>query len=463
MNKLKKYALSSLYDMSSGISSTKEQAGHGSPFVSFSTVFNNYFLPDDLPDLMDTSAKEQEIYSIKKGDILITRTSETIDELAMSCVATKDYPGATFSGFTKRLRPKTQGIAYYKYMAFYLRSAWFRKAVTNNAFMTLRASFNEDIFSFLNVYLPDYDVQVRIGDFLYSIEQKIDVNKRIGVELEDMAKTLYDYWFTQFDFPNEEGKPYRSSGGVMEWNQQLKREIPKGWDVTTIGKVTHNYDSKRIPLSQNERDTMKGEIPYYGATGIMDYVNRHIFDGQFVLIAEDGSVMDTKGNPVVQMIWGKTWVNNHAHVLQGCNGYSNELLYLLLQHIPVVKIMTGSIQKKINQDNLNSYKIPQIPDPVSRAFHEIVTPIFEKIRTLQLESDELTKLRDWLLPMLIIGQATVADVSHQKVRGLPDITIRSFEVKQAARTFGDMNMEDDTAKLIKEYLESRNHESSEKD
>ena len=234
MNKLKKYALSSLYDMSSGISSTKEQAGHGSPFVSFSTVFNNYFLPDDLPDLMDTSAKEQEIYSIKKGDILITRTSETIDELAMSCVATKDYPGATFSGFTKQLRPKTQGIAYYKYMAFYLRSAWFRKAVTNNAFMTLRASFNEDIFSFLNVYLPDYDVQVRIGDFLYSIEQKIDVNKRIGVELEDMAKTLYDYWFTQFDFPNEEGKPYRSSGGVMEWNQQLKREIPKGWNVGNL-------------------------------------------------------------------------------------------------------------------------------------------------------------------------------------------------------------------------------------
>ena len=118
MNNLKKYAFADLYDMASGISSTKDQAGHGAPFVSFSTVFNNYFLPDELPDLMDTSEKEQEIYSIKEGDILITRTSETIDELAMSCVATKDYPKATYSGFTKRLRPKTEGIAYSKYLAF---------------------------------------------------------------------------------------------------------------------------------------------------------------------------------------------------------------------------------------------------------------------------------------------------------------------------------------------------------
>ena len=255
--------------------------------------------------------------------------------------------------------------------------------------------------------LPERKTQDAVVEVLSTIDQKIDNNTNLCVKLESMAKTLYDYWFTQFDFPDENGKPYCSSGGEMVWNDQLKREIPKGWQVSSIGSVTRNYDSKRVPLSQNERDTMKGGIPYYGATGIMDYVNRHIFDGQYVLIAEDGSVMDAKGNPIVQMIWGKTWVNNHAHVLQGCNGYSNELLYLLLQHIPVVKIMTGSIQKKINQNNLNSYKIPQIPDPISQAFYEIVKPMFEKIQFLQAENDELTKLRDWLLPVLMNGQATV--------------------------------------------------------
>ena len=237
MNKIINHSFSQLYSMSSGISSTKEQAGHGSPFVSFSTVFNNYFLPDILPDLMDTSKQEQNIYSIKEGDILITRTSETIDELAMSCVAAKDYPSATYSGFTKRLRPKTEGITYHKYLAFYLRGKLFRKAVTNNAFMTLRASFNEDIFSFLSLYLPEYKEQVKIGDMLYLMEQKIQLNKSICFELESMAKTLYHYWFVQFDFPDENGRPYRASGGEMVWNPQLKREIPKGWEAGTIGQI----------------------------------------------------------------------------------------------------------------------------------------------------------------------------------------------------------------------------------
>ena len=183
MSKLHKYAFADLYNMTSGISSTKEQAGHGAPFVSFSTVFNNYFLPDELPELMDTSERQQEAYSIKKGDILITRTSETVDELAMSCVALKDYPRATYSGFVKRLRPKTTGIAYDKYMAFFLRSKYFRKVINSNTIMTLRASFNEDIFSFLTLYLPDYEEQVKIGDMLYNMERKIIVNKKINDNL----------------------------------------------------------------------------------------------------------------------------------------------------------------------------------------------------------------------------------------------------------------------------------------
>lgn len=183
MNKLHKHAFSDLYEISSGISTTKAQAGHGSPFVSFSTVFNNYFLPDELTDLMDTTLQEQETFSIKKGDILITRTSETVDELAMSCVALKDYPNATFSGFVKRLRPKTTGVAYDRYMAFFLRSRYFRKVIDCNTIMTLRASFNEDIFSFLYLYLPDYEEQVRIGDLLYKIEKMKQINSRINDNL----------------------------------------------------------------------------------------------------------------------------------------------------------------------------------------------------------------------------------------------------------------------------------------
>lgn len=419
MNKLKKYALSSLYDMSSGISSTKEQAGHGSPFVSFSTVFNNYFLPDDLPDLMDTSAKEQEIYSIKKGDILITRTSETIDELAMSCVATKDYPGATFSGFTKRLRPKTQGIAYYKYMAFYLRSAWFRKAVTNNAFMTLRASFNEDIFSFLNVYLPDYDVQVRIGDFLYSIEQKIDVNKRIGVELEDMAKTLYDYWFTQFDFPNEEGKPYRSSGGVMEWNQQLKREIPKGWvakSISSLCDILSGYSFSSATYSDKGKYKLI-TIKNVQDTGINLDVDNHIEClpeniPEFCKLSYGDILMSLTGNVgrVGIMYTKNCLLNQRVALIRPKQSYLSGYLYILFRSAQMRTLMeniaTGTSQKNLSPVDTGKILIPYDEKNVDR-FCDTINVIIDKITFCQKENHELTELRDWLLPMLMNGQATV--------------------------------------------------------
>ena len=260
MSKLTKYKFSDLYEMSSGISSSKEQAGHGSPFISFSTVFNNYFLPEELPDLMDTSLKEQEIFSVKKDDVFITRTSETVDALAMSCVAVKDYPKATFSGFVKRLRPKTTGIVYSKYIAFFLRSKYFRKVLDCNTIMTLRASFNEDMFSFLYLYLPDYEEQVRIGDLLYKMEMKIRTNNKINDNLEQQAKLLYDYWFTQFDFPDESGKPYRSSGGKMVWNEQLKIEIPFSW---VCSKMENAIEAVRTGL--NPRNNFKlgnGNIKY---------------------------------------------------------------------------------------------------------------------------------------------------------------------------------------------------------
>ena len=381
--------------MASGISSTKEQAGHGSPFVSFSTVFNNYFLPDTLPDLMDTSLKEQEIYSIKKGDILITRTSETIDELAMSCVAAKDYPCATYSGFTKRLRPKTAGMAYHKYLAFYLRSELFRKAVTNNAFMTLRASFNEDIFSFLNLYLPEYKEQVKIGDMLYSMEQKIQINMRICTELESMAKTLYDYWFTQFDFPDENGKPYRSSGGEMIWNDQLKREIPKGWAVTTMSALTTVLTGKE----DANFSTPNGNYKFFTCAQETIFCDTPAFSGHAVLIAGNGDFN-------VKHYTGSFNAYQRTYVLIPKESKYYAIMYIVAQQqIQAFKQgSNGSIVKFITKGDVENIPII-LPD--NDVCLDALNRIFDKIEHCERENDELTKLRDWLLPMLMNGQATV--------------------------------------------------------
>lgn len=400
MNKLTKYAFADLYAMASGISTTKEQAGHGSPFVSFSTVFNNYFLPDTLPDLMDTSLKEQETYSIKKGDILVTRTSETIDELAMSCVAVKDYPSATYSGFTKRLRPLTTGIAYDKYLAFYLRGYLFRKAVTNNAFMTLRASFNEDIFSFLSLYLPDYQEQVKIGDMLYNMEQKIQLNKQICAELEAMAKTLYDYWFVQFDFPDKNGRPYRTSGGEMVWNEQLKREIPKGWDITTVGKTLDKIpNTLRIPTGEYMSD---GSIPVIDQSS--EFIAGYTDNKDAVLTSESGYIVFGDHTRIVKYIrFPFARGADGTQVIKSNNErLPDELFYQMIRSIDLSNYGYARHFKFLKDTMIILPK-----KLVADSFSAVVKPIYEKQVKLTFENIELSKLRDWLLPMLMNGQARV--------------------------------------------------------
>ena len=408
MSKLHKYAFADLYDMTSGISSTKEQAGHGAPFVSFSTVFNNYFLPDELTDLMDTSEREQEIYSIKKGDILITRTSETVDELAMSCVALKDYPRATYSGFVKRLRPKTTGVAYDKYMAFFLRSKYFRKVINSNTIMTLRASFNEDIFSFLTLYLPDYEEQVKIGDMLYNIERKISVNKKINDNLQHQLKLMYDYWFTQFDFPDERGKPYRSSGGQMIWNDRLKRNIPAGWQVLPLSQIMKknvlpfDYSSKQpaIDLSVMPSDTIalseintsdnfttnlfemkKGDI-LFGS--IRPYLHKAGFapcDGVVTGTVHSYRAIDKQDS-------------NFALLTIACDTFFDY----------AVNVSSGTKMPVVSSDSILAYNVPYNSEVVKR-FGEI--SIVETIANNIQENQRLIALRDWLLPMLMNGQATI--------------------------------------------------------
>lgn len=261
----------------------------------------------------------------------------------------------------------------------------------------------------LNFELLDYDLKTQqiIGNLLLSIDKKIELNNKINSELENIAKTLYDYWFVQFDFPAENGRPYKSSGGKMVYNPILKRDIPINWGIISLENIIKLFDKQRIPLSNNERMNMQGCYPYYGATGIMDYINKFIFDGEYILLAEDGSTSDCNGKSVVQYIWGKTWVNNHAHVIKPLNMNQINYLYFLLSDIPVIKIETGSIQKKITQDNLLAYNVLRPKENIIELFCERINPIKQtKIKIFE-ENKMLTQLRDFLLPMLMNGQIKI--------------------------------------------------------
>ena len=419
MSKIKKYPFAELYEMSSGISSKKEQAGHGAPFVSFSTVFNNYFLPEELPDLMDTSEKEQEIYSIKEGDILITRTSETIDELAMSCVATKDYPNATYSGFTKRLRPITEGIAYSKYIAFYLRGYLFRKSVTNNAFMTLRASFNEDIFSFLDLHLPEYEQQVRIGDLLYKIEQKIQLNKKINDNLEQQIKYLYNYWFLQYNFPNQHNMPYKSSGGKIIYNHQLKKGIPENWTVVTLNTlcdILSGYSFQSNDYVDNGKYrliTIKNVQDSGVNLNVDNYINilpTKLPD--YCILKPENILMSLTGNVarVGLMYDNNCLLNQRVALIKPKKIQVNSFLYALFKsdaiRTTLEGLATGTSQKNLSPIDAGNINIPY-SESVVNSFSNFIEDKIKLIVRNSCETLSLCELRDWLLPMLMNGQATI--------------------------------------------------------
>ena len=385
----REYLLGDLYNFSSGLSKNSKEFGFGKPFLSFKTVFNNYILPEELPDLVNSNVDEQERCSIMKGDIFLTRTSETLNELGMSSVALRDYPEATFNGFTKRLRPKGKQI-YPLYVAYYMRSPFFRANINSMASMTTRASLNNDILSRLPIQVPTYGEQEKIGDILYSFDKKIKLNHRINENLFQQAQALYKGRFIDM-------MPFDGS-------------MPEDWHCGTVSEIIELYASKRIPLSSRERANLAKIYPYYGATSVMDYVDRYLFDGIYLLLGEDGTVVDSKGFPILQYVEGKFWVNNHAHIITGKNGFSVELLYLLFSLTSVQSIVTGAVQPKISQANLNKVPVIIPSGGELKAFDATIQSLFAQIRNLRAENNRLVATRDTLLPKLMSGELDVSDI-----------------------------------------------------
>ena len=338
----------------------------------------------------------------QENDILITAVG-TIGEI----LVVKDPNFYFKDGNLIWLRNINFDIIDIDYLYYFLKSDLFQKTIKYNNIGAVQKALTIDFLKTVKITLPSLDNQRKLISVLKSIDKKLKINNQINQELEAMAKTLYDYWFVQFDFPDQNGNPYKSSGGKMVYHPELKREIPEGWGVEKLGNITICHDSKRVPLSSNDRELVKGEIPYYGATGIMDYVNDYIFDGDYVLMAEDGSVMTEKGTPILQRISGKNWVNNHAHVLEPIKNYSCKLLMMLLKDVSVMKIKTGSIQMKINQENMNKIVVPAIPLKLLFEINQKLEVIDKQQLNLIEENKQLTQLRDWLLPMLMNGQVKV--------------------------------------------------------
>lgn len=187
--------------------------------------------------------------------------------------------------------------------------------------------------------------------------------------------------------------------------------MPEGWRLGTIGEIIEIHDSERIPLSGAQRNKMEKKIyPYYGAASLMDYVDKYIFDGKYLLLGEDGTVVDDAGFPILQYVWGQFWVNNHAHILTGKLGFNVESLYLLFKKTPVKSIVTGAVQPKISQANLKSIEVVIPPENLIKSFNVQVEAMFKLIRNNENENKHLSALRNNLLPKLMSGEINVSDL-----------------------------------------------------
>ena len=409
--KLKKYKLGDIAKIEiSGVDKKTIEGETPVRLCNFVDVYYNWAITKEkAKSFMVASAKQTEIdkCSIGKGMVAITKDSETRDDIGVATYIADDFEYVLL-GYHCALITPNPAIVDGKYLNAFMHTRYIQKFFENNASGSgQRYTLSNDTISNIPVLLPSIEEQHTIGKVLADIDRKIELNKQINDNLEAMAKQLYDYWFVQFDFPNEEGKPYKSSGGAMVWNEKLKREIPQEWSDCKLKDFINLFDSKRVPLSSKDRGERQGVYPYYGATGIMDYVNDYIFDGDYILLAEDGSTSDAKGFPIVQYIWGKNWVNNHAHIILPKNERYTMFTYQMLRSIPAKQIETGSIQKKISQENLCGYKMVLPNSDLLEKYENVVSPLWEKRKRCIEEINTLTKQRDELLPLLMNGQASV--------------------------------------------------------
>jgi type I restriction enzyme S subunit len=231
--------------------------------------------------------------------------------------------------------------------------------------------------------------------------------------LEAMARAIFKDWFVDFGPTKTKaagGDAYLSPEIWSLFPDKLDGECkPVGWKQGSLGEHMLNFDSRRVPVSGGERAKRRGPYPYHGATGIMDHVDEYLFDGTYLLVGEDGSVVKENGLAFTQYVWGKLWVNNHAHVLQGKGSVSTEQLLMYFQHESVTPYITGAVQLKLSQGRMNSMPFIYAGDNVCQKFSDMVGPLFARLRANSDESQTLINMRDLLLPKLMSGEIRVRE------------------------------------------------------
>lgn len=277
-----------------------------------------------------------------------------------------------------------------EYLYYYLVSSFGQDEIKKGTVGAVQPKLPLKNVKDITVKYPPIIEQKQIVEILSAIDEKIELNETINNNLEQQAQAIYNNMV-----------PY-----------SVDDILPTEWYKGTVEDIIEIHDSKRIPLSGQARQKMeKKTYPYYGAASLMDYVDDYIFEGKYLLLGEDGTVVDAAGFPILQYVWGKFWVNNHAHILTGKHGFTVESLMLLFRRTPVKSIVTGAVQPKISQANLKSIPIVIPSEAILSELNNAIEPLFSQIRVNIEENKSLAALRDTLLPKLMSGEIDVSDIT----------------------------------------------------
>lgn len=403
---MEKVTLGELYTVHNGLSKGRKFFGSGYPFLSFSTVFNNYFIPNELVDLVQSDEKEQNIYSISRGDVFVTRTSETSDELGMSCVALKDYPRATYNGFTKRMRPIATDLVHPEYIGYYMRMPSFRGEFQAFSTMTTRASLrNEDLLS-LTILLPPMEQQIKIAEVLQTYDKLIENNQKQIKLLEEAAQRLYKEWFVDLRFPGYEDV------AVIDG-------VPEGWRYKRVEEFGEVITGKTPSTSKTE---------YYG--GNIPFVTIPDMHGNvFPLVTEKTLTKvgaDTQKNKylpvnsvIVSCIATVGLVNIAVEACQTNQQINSVILqndnelYFFYESMKRIKALldgvgsNGATMTNVNKTKFSNIKVLYPVEDLIKRYNELCKPIFDKILALSKSIIKAEQARDRLLPKLMNGEFEV--------------------------------------------------------
>lgn len=321
------------------------------------------------------------------------------------------------------------------FVKYFIQSDLGQKEILKNTTGSTVFGISAKMFDLISIPNININIQNRIASSLKSLDDKIELNNRINAELEAMAKTLYDYWFVQFDFPDENGNPYKSSGGKMVYSEELKREIPEGWEVKRIGDIINPLESGKRPKGGIDK-TLKDGIPSLGAEcidklGVFNYsstryipysykekITSGVIKDNDILIYKDGAYVGKTTLFRDNFPFSYAVVNEHVFLMRAKKKEMQEYLLLTLMQNYYFNIMQSLAQKAaqpgLNQEDLKSIIIIVPNDYITNKFNCITVTMFKNLFSLANENQQLASLRDWLLPMLMNGQVGFKETTHKE-------------------------------------------------